>query len=591
MYIKYIMDHPALGKSKKTCAIVYSVDQIDVSLHATLAQVAPVLNNENTYQYTMVLILTRLELLEMLPSLPSNVKITYTKTVTQVCDEYISCEYDYYMLINQQGSHVLDNKAHYILSDQLKLMSTGIHFATPLLDIVDSTIMTVSKLRIFSPIGLILSRQSDTILKCPVVELLQRGCNIACQLPCYCNINFIKFIDSLTAGQIKLHRIIIPGSHDLHPQHYITVPRTSEVEWDWVDHIISHPELHDVSRDHQIVAREHMLKLEGDFHSGINIGRTRYVKYDLNKLVCYGLCNQLYGLINAIIISHYTHTYPVVNNFYPQYNSRNCVPLDSVIDITHLNTFLSQTNLRTQVITAKLAVDWQTRYFHAAEYDSKAQGAPSALHTLARHRYDNREYVDSGNPFLLKGFRTTPLEMPQRYFKTLLSNIRFNPTFHTIAQSCRSILGLTGSYHVVHLRLEDDIATYLFVYNSPGGFDAYAEDLYQRYLTYFTKNYNKNDTIFIATGLGKQPNRMNSALDRLRILYPNMIINKDWRTVVTDDTVGLSPIGPGREYDAIIDLLLAREGTDFLGYQASTYSLTLDIIYSERGLVSHLLTE
>src|SRR5437016_946385 len=63
-----------------------------------------------------------------------------------------------------------------------------------------------------------------------------------------------------------------------------------------------------------------------------------------------GLCNQLIGIVNGIILAHLSKRVLSIHGFCVDYRNCDYIPIQDVLDIDHLNTIINELELSTQIV-------------------------------------------------------------------------------------------------------------------------------------------------------------------------------------------------------------------------------------------------
>lgn len=238
-----------------------------------------------------------------------------------------------------------------------------------------------------------------------------------------------------------------------------------------------------------------------------------------------GFINNLYSLVNSILLSHYTGRYLVVTGFYSQYK------LSEVIDLARLNLLLAELNLSTYLFDINMIDPYlrgtidncqRSRYFNPAQGD---------LRTLINLKSESGRILNLGTPSPKDLF----MENPDLAI-SLLVGIKF---VHPLIELVRSLD--LGKYKVVHLGSE--------TLN------------YKEALNRFAR---PEERLFIPTDL--------DIPDELRRDHPNITTSNFWREKIGN-------FSRGRE---IIDYLICTNGISFLG-DASEFSKALLYTYKSKN--------
>jgi len=330
--------------------------------------------------------------------------------------------------------------------------------------------------------------------------------------------------------------------------------------FDWKSYLLEHSDLWDAGIRTKAEVMKHFNTYgyrEGRvYHSKHDHGKFYHI--DLNVNGYHGLINQIYCLANAIIIGHYTGRSINIQSFYPQYNSFKSIPIEQVLDIDRLNLLIASLGLTCRIGTNGA----HFKPTNSLYKNWNIEGTPvEVFHKL---RQETRYALNLGNTFFFMLQRSMDSEL-EVLFRKLVNGIHWSDTIETAVSKVKSHLSLTN-YSAVHLRMEDDIVAH------GGNFNA--ATLAAQYFKNIQETHSSKDSIFIATNLGKVPNKYNNMLVELEKLYPNLKTSIDWRKVV-------SWLPEGREIDAIIDYQICRGANLCIGYKSSTFSEALSFHFME----------
>jgi hypothetical protein len=275
-----------------------------------------------------------------------------------------------------------------------------------------------------------------------------------------------------------------------------------------------------------------------------------------------GLFNQLNGLSGMMVLGHLLEADLLVRGFYPRFQQPDRIPLSTVIDLPALNTTSITIGLRCQIY------DYQ-----GEEYTTYPCPPTGTLRAYATQLAEHPQLLDLGK--IYSATTTMFIEsdlLP--YYHQVLCQIRFTPPYYNAVEQIKKHLQLE-KYHAVHLRLESDTKIYSVV-----GLKDYDGWLRRLQLYYHEQlgRLTPQLPIYVASGLSEVE------LTPWLKLFPSL----RWKPSTWRKLLGLS-LPEGREIDAIIDYLLVREATIFLGMQASTFSQAIEI-YRTKQLKPSILS-
>lgn len=428
-------------------------------------------------------------------------------------------------------------------------------------------------------------------------EILNAGYNIGCLLRAYQGIDFRKSsfhhqticlfeLFSYYGMAIHPYEVIFPkitgDAHQSGHQQYMIDKYTSwemnsEIplpipSFDWIQYTLQHP---DPSKIFNRATAWSQYTISG---GNLTVqDKIKFYQIDLNPWRTSGLFNQLWSLINGILLAHLLTRNVVVSSFYPSHQKNDQLPLDQIVDIQYLNCLIAELGLRTHLTMKVDGVRWQnSKYLNPTKdvYDKNGFLKMLTLMNQEEYRYLNLNDTFNFNLF----YRHEDPEL-RDIFTKLLTGIRFAPKIQQIVQDLKKQYQLTTSYQVIHLRLEDDWIHDF--YHRPNR--SVGQNRYQRYLALIRQHLKPDHPVYLCTYLTKSPNIMNFTVGELKKQYPKTILAEGWRTRYPH-------LSPGREIDALVDYLISRDGEIFIGMEMSTFSLGLDLGYKNRQKPSYLVS-
>jgi len=392
--------------------------------------------------------------------------------------------------------------------------------------------------------------------------ILENGYNIECMLKAYHGIDFRtskNFPDSVFKNYgyygIHVHPYeVIFGKitqKDIHTEENIQLIN-KYTDWNYAP------------------ANEDFRKAELN-HCGKFEERSKYYKVHLNPDRTSGLFNQLYSLVNAILLGHYTNRKILLTYFYPEYNTDEEIPIGKIIDLSRLNLIISQLNLSTYVHDVSTFLGHVKSEIDTCSkscYYNPTKRSGDLLQILAELSKDQGQILDLGDTF------SNTLFSNMQSCQQLLIKIPFNNCFDPVVNHIKTKLGLT-QYKSIHLRLEDDMLKSLSKWSSITG-----PIIYQGYLSELKLMIRDHEQIFVATHLTKSPNEMNSSFQHLRQIYPSIVMSSGWRE-------NFPSFYKGRDIDALVDYLICRDAESFLGFSYSTFSRVTMLYLENRGKICY----
>lgn len=261
------------------------------------------------------------------------------------------------------------------------------------------------------------------------------------------------------------------------------------------------------------------------------------LKIDLNPRLQSGLFNQLYSLVNGIIIAKDIKYNLYVKYFYPQYNLYNKVDINEVINIKELekiNNIKIFYNINININWLKL----ENYVFH--------ENPNSIVNKVEKLKNYKTEFIDINDSF---GLFYLYNRIKNKTFLNILFTIPFTEKFTNIKNNI--INQINNNYISIHLRIEDDIN------------ERERNASINKYIENELNKIDKNEYIYFSTGLTPK-DKYYYRIDEIKKLFPNALFIKKYFNEYEE-----------REYNAIIDYLVCRESYKFYGCLISTFSITI----------------
>ena len=285
-----------------------------------------------------------------------------------------------------------------------------------------------------------------------------------------------------------------------------------------------------------------------------------------------GLNNQIYCIIKGIILAHLTERDIYIDGFQKDYkNMNNLIPIDNVINIYHLQNIIYKYQLNVK-IENKINNQFPIQKIKCPT------NIPMCLvkNTLLIIKSDENNSImniDIETP--------TSSDIPQEYesvFLNILNELEFTNYFINIAKEVKEQLNF-NKYACVHLRLENDAIKHLaensiFDFNDINGI--YKTKYLMEYDFY--KKYQNN--IYVCTGLSDK--------DENYTFYQKMKKHFQWKDK-TDIQHSFYNEQNDREVLAIVDYIIAKDATVFLGCDWSSFSININRIYKKNNKVTKII--
>jgi hypothetical protein len=289
----------------------------------------------------------------------------------------------------------------------------------------------------------------------------------------------------------------------------------------------------------------------------------------LNKKLHFGLFNQLWGILNALILAHYAKRDLMISGFYPDYNNNYSIDISCILDIEKVNSYLQSIDMTCKIVPYDNNIIWRKTQF------------PDMIFDLYKYKYERESKLDSfirmikfddvfPNVDLISTF-SCPIMcgfIDDERILVLSNKIKQCLIPNEMILKCINERCPTESYNSIHLRLEDDWLKHLRRLDAE-----FSRSVFDRIVKMIQLHMNDGKKIFISTGLGKSSHMNNFLLDEFVELFPKRIVicydrARDWKELY-------SGITEGREIEAFIDYNICLKSDKFIGASGSTFSLNL----------------
>jgi hypothetical protein len=292
----------------------------------------------------------------------------------------------------------------------------------------------------------------------------------------------------------------------------------------------------------------------------------------------YGLCNQLYSISKGIVLGIISNRDIIFNGFQIDYrNIDNICNFNEIININHLQYLLDNSNLNLKVYSdinidsKKIITNSELEISYIKDF----------IPLLFEPENSNEEYLDVDNPI--------SFNIPNEYthiIKYIDYNIKFTEKFINLSNVVKNKLKL-DNYICLHLRLENDAINYIY--------ETHIKDKKNN----FNKNYVSEKCREIFKNEIEQLNNLNKDNNKIYICTSLIIDNNDnnyfytnlkktYNLIDKNDIIQLPEIKDVcncREIYAIIDFLIAKDSTYFVGTDWSSFSIFIywNHIYSNKN--------
>lgn len=346
--------------------------------------------------------------------------------------------------------------------------------------------------------------------------------------------------------------------------------RTKSVEkWNSLQYIVSNSDLYrqGLKEDDSIVHfRLAGRKEKRRISSPIN---DRYLTVCLADIgnVHHGICRQFNALAAAIVQGYYSRRHVVTDNIYADTDGKIAVLLNGLFDIDHLNHSLREMGIDCRVIVAATN----------SQYDAKLRSAPDSTikNCVTLYQTDHTKYLHELYSDTREGVNVgvTVSDSPQfnAIILEIIKQLRPTAALRQIVDTVKSNIGLAPQYLALHVRLEDDILQKHYSMKNYD-YERTMRSAVTRLSSLLSKAVSKS-AFFVATGLGKGTDCYNFLLSGLR----NVTTTVNYRSALT------IPYAVGNNMDALVDYLICRDSSLFIGTEKSSFSkyASSDAIYIE----------
>ena len=284
------------------------------------------------------------------------------------------------------------------------------------------------------------------------------------------------------------------------------------------------------------------------------------IQYKNNYLIVkpkYGLCNQLMCIANGIILGLISNRDIFFSSFQIDYkNTDNICNFHDIIDIEYLQQKLNDVNISINIYSD---INIKGELIETNQ-NIDISDIKDIIPLLFTENNINKKFLDINSPI------SVIIQDKYANLKKYINlHIKFIDKFINIANIIKKKLNLTN-YISLHLRLEDDAIQFLNIMtNNKYNFDIINNICKEIYLNELEllKDYN----IYICTSLIINNNTNNEFYNEIKNIYK--LIDKTDITDIINEEINC------REIYAIIDFLIAKDSTYFVGIDWSSYSFFL----------------
>jgi len=279
----------------------------------------------------------------------------------------------------------------------------------------------------------------------------------------------------------------------------------------------------------------------------------------------YGLCNQLSSISKGIIYGYLSNRDIIFNGFQLDYrHDDNLIDFHEVINIEDLQKTINKFNLNVKVISNKNIVGKKI-------YTGDNEDISHIKDFIPYLFYSNNEQepiLDIGNPITSK----IPVEH-MKLQNAIECEINFSLKYNIMANNIIEKINLKD-YICLHLRLEDDAINYMKILKNYENTDLesintiYKNKYLERLIFLQNNKIIQNQMIYICTSLGIDKNNNNDFYRTIKSEF-GLIDKTDIMNINTLDDCKC------REIYAIIDFIIAKQSTHFIGIDWSSFSLQI----------------
>lgn len=268
----------------------------------------------------------------------------------------------------------------------------------------------------------------------------------------------------------------------------------------------------------------------------------------------YGLCNQLYSISKGIIYALISSRDIIFSHFQMDYRlENNTCNFEDIIDIDHLQNIINKKNLKIKINSMNNITNSKKII---KSNDEKISDITDFIPLLLNDINSEIEYLDVDNPISA----TIPFEY-KRLENYINIHIKFTDYYINLANNIKNIFHL-NNYTCLHLRLENDSLDFIKSFNNELSIEEVNEIYKKKYIEEIEKIYDINKQIYVCTSLGINDNINNNFYEEIKKKYN--LIDKNKYIDISNNY---------REVYAIIDYIIAKDSSMFIGSDWSSFSI------------------
>jgi len=290
----------------------------------------------------------------------------------------------------------------------------------------------------------------------------------------------------------------------------------------------------------------------------------------------FGLCNQLLCIANGIVIANKFNRDLIINKFQKNWNgniNENLCTIEDIIDIEKFNILLNNLQIKIKILS-----NIDNKIIESSDY---IKFVPGNIHDCKNIiNYINIDINITKSRLILGNIVSQEFnDINDVNLKDQIKvQIPFNNLFYQIANNIKKELNLNNNYQSCHLRIEDDA---ILCFSDILKINT--KDYNTKLINFYNKNILDCNKIYICSGLDLPNNIANSISilakkvdvpiyeKHLNYQYYKDLINNN--NILVRNKINNEFISDHRELNAIVDLLIAYDGSYFIGSGVSSFSL------------------
>lgn len=295
-----------------------------------------------------------------------------------------------------------------------------------------------------------------------------------------------------------------------------------------------------------------------------------------------GLCNQLIAINKAIILGHIYQRDVCFIGFQLEYNNeKNRVSFDKIINTKRLQEIIFEIGLDVFI--------WEKLPFSIEEQDifklKLKDNKHIAYETNLMEILESDDIKEKDCVFIDNPVNVILPESYKKFLDQLDIHIPFHPKIIEISSHIKKTLNL-NDYFCIHMRLEDDAIKYMVEKTGLSFDEVNKNHIHQYIIKIIRMSLFQDKKIYVCTGLSLMNNINNNFYNELKKNY-NIVDKEDFIKEI--DSKLFQNIPNKREFYAIIDLIIARDSTNFIGCDWSSFTYYVLLKHLEEKKYSYAL--